>query len=163
MPFRARSFQKANLPCIIMSICDLGQALFNAPVLLQTMAEEQWQHALFWSLCCSYYQSLNCSQTVFPAAGYLPMSLLIHCSDIAGGNAHETAGGDGERQSCVLEHTLISREMLQTPSAGGEVAPRVCVWARVHVCGHAGGWKTKCCWGDNAQRRKESALRELHY
>lgn len=30
-----------------MSICDLGQALFNAPVLLQALAEEQRQHALF--------------------------------------------------------------------------------------------------------------------
>lgn len=27
LPFRTQSFQKDNLPCVIMSICDLGQAL----------------------------------------------------------------------------------------------------------------------------------------
>lgn len=52
LPFRAPSFQKANLPCVILSVCDLGQALSNAPVLLllllllQTPAEEKRQHAL---------------------------------------------------------------------------------------------------------------------
>lgn len=98
-----------------------------------------------------------------PASGYLPWSLRPHCSDIAGGNIHEAAGGDAGRRSCALVHKLITREMLQTPSAGGEVAPRARACVRVHVCGHTGRWKTKCCWGDNAQRRKESARRELHY
>lgn len=132
---RARSFQKANLPCIIMSICDLGQAFFNALVLLETLAEEERHHPLFWSLCCSSSQPLELSHTL--TAGYLQLSLPAHCSSIAVEQLHAETGRSCWRrraaQSCVPAHKLITSEMLQTLTAGGEVAPRVCVRVCVSV------------------------------
>lgn len=79
---RARSFQKANLPCIIMSICDLGQALFNALVLLETLAEEKSHQPLFWSLesvllFFTATRTLSYSDSRIPAA-VSPSSLQQH-------------------------------------------------------------------------------------
>lgn len=160
LPFRAQSFQKANLPCIIMSACDLGQALFNALVLLETLAEEGRQNALFWSLCCSSSPPLECSPT--PTAGDLQLSLPAHCSSIAVGEVHAEPGRRCWRrraaQSCVQAHKLITSETLQTLTAG-EVASRVCAClcfcARVKM-------KNKVLLDDNAQRRRKSVVRELH-
>lgn len=161
LPFRAQSFQKANLPCIIMSACDLGQALFNALVLLETLAEEGRQNALFWSLCCSSSPPLECSPT--PTAGYLQLSLPAHCSSsIAVGEVHAEPGRRCWRrraaQSCVQAHKLITSETLQTLTAG-EVASRVCAClcfcARVKM-------KNKVLLNVNAQRRRKSVVRELH-
>lgn len=151
-------------------VCLLGHEAFKRPTCRALSCLSLiWVKLLLLHRCCYRPWLKSSGSTLFsrvcaadaPAPGYLPSSLRPHCSDIAGGNIHEAAGGDVGRRSCVLVHKLITREMLQTPSAGGEVAPRA--RACVHVCGHAGRWKTKCCWGDNAQRRKESARRELHY
>ena len=69
MPFRTHGFQKDNLSCIIMSICDLGQALvmherFYGHTQDQHSAHrasvsDETQSRLLWSLLCSYGQSLN--------------------------------------------------------------------------------------------------------
>ncbi len=64
LPFRTQGFQKDNLSCIIMSICDLGQALVMHECIYRhtqdphaahrTTVSEETQSTLLWGLRCSY-------------------------------------------------------------------------------------------------------------
>lgn len=54
-----------------MSICDLGQALFNAPVLLETLAEEERQQRSFLESVLLFFTArrrLSYSDSRIPAA-----------------------------------------------------------------------------------------------
>lgn len=59
LPFRAQGFQKDNLSCVIMSICDLGQALVMHECIYRhaqgphaahrTTVSEEIQSTLLWA------------------------------------------------------------------------------------------------------------------
>lgn len=72
-PFRPQSFQKDNLPRIIMSICDLGQALtlhechYGRAVLRRRLDVplRKTQSPLLWACAPSRYQPLNRFKLIF--------------------------------------------------------------------------------------------------
>lgn len=158
-------------------VCLLGHEAFKRPTCRAlSCLSVIWVKLFLMHRCCYRPWPKSNGSTLFsrvcaatdllsadiPAPGYLPSSLRPHCTDIAGGQ--HTCSRWRRRGKAVLRagaQTNYQGNASDTKCRrrGGSTCARVCV----HVRGHAGGWKTKCCWGDNAQRRKESARRELHY
>lgn len=150
-PFRTQSFQKDNLPCIIMSICDLGQALamhechyrraHTGPT-CSTQARRSRGNTIpsiveSALLLLSATKSLRadiytaeCSQLAFP----------ICCNNTFIGHVCAEAGKScrsrQEMHPCMLVHQVIAGEMLQKLNAkGAEECVCACVCVSVYACG----------------------------
>lgn len=149
-PFRTQSFQKDNLPCIIMSICDLGQAL--------AMHECHYRRAHTRPTCSTRARRSrgNTIPSIVETA-LLPLSATkslradiytaecpqlafpIRCKNTFIGHVCAEAGKScrsrHEMHPCMLVHQVIAGEMLQKLNAKG-AEQCVCMCLYMHV----GGW-----------------------
>lgn len=156
-PFRPQSFQKDNLPRIIMSICDLGQTLavqechYGPDVPLQ-----KTQSPLLWGVCRFPLSAARSLQTdIYTAECSRPRFPHQH---VYGPHMCWSWQKPAEADmKCIFRmpvHQVFASEILQKLNEGGVTEVCVCLCGCLHIC----VWVDRCWW-----RWGTIARRNLYY